>query len=85
MLYNNNIIAHNQHAHNTTIVFLFFYISTITNSGLAAFDTIPIQGTFAVFHFIGLLELGFNSCKDEVEEFCAEKSGFSQDTMAYVI
>ena len=51
-------------------------------TGLAAFDTIPIQGTFAVFHFIGLLELGFNARKDEIAEFCTEKSGFDAETMA---
>lgn len=42
-------------------------------AGLAAFDTIPLQGTFVIFHFIGLLELGFNARKEKIEEFCAEK------------
>ena len=51
-------------------------------TGLKAFDVLPIQGTFAVFHFIGLLELGFNDRKDEIEEFCAEKSGFDEETLA---
>ena len=51
-------------------------------TGLKAFDVLPIQGTFAVFHFIGLLELGFNARKDEIEEFCAEKSGFDEETLA---
>ena len=41
-------------------------------AGLAAFDTIPLQGLFSIFHFIGLLELGFNARKDEIEEFCSE-------------
>lgn len=51
-------------------------------TGLKAFDVLPIQGTFAVFHFIGLLELGFNARKDEIEEFCAIKSGFDEETLA---
>ena len=50
-------------------------------TGLKAFDVLPIQGTFAVFHFIGLLELGFNARKDDIEEFCAEKSGFDEETL----
>ena len=50
-------------------------------TGLKAFDVLPIQGTFAVFHFIGLLELGFNARKDEIEEFCATKSGFDEETL----
>jgi hypothetical protein len=51
-------------------------------TGLKAFDVIPAAGTFAVFHFIGLIELGFNARKDEIEDFCAEKSGFDADTLA---
>ena len=50
-------------------------------TGLAAFDTIPIQGTFVIFHFIGLLELGFNKRQAEIEDFCTEKSGFDEGLM----
>ena len=51
-------------------------------TGFAAFDTIPIQGTFVIFHFIGLIELGFNKRQGEIEGFCNEKSGFDDATMA---
>jgi len=54
-------------------------------AGLAAFDTIPLQGTFVIFHFIGLLELGFNARKDEIEDFCVEKfPSLSDDRRAAV-
>eukprot|EP00600_Ochromonadales_sp_CCMP1393_P005942 CAMPEP_0174966844 /NCGR_PEP_ID=MMETSP0004_2-20121128/7254_1 /TAXON_ID=420556 /ORGANISM="Ochromonas sp., Strain CCMP1393" /LENGTH=197 /DNA_ID=CAMNT_0016215911 /DNA_START=77 /DNA_END=670 /DNA_ORIENTATION=- len=42
-------------------------------TGLAAFDTIPAGGTFQLFLFIGVLELGFNSYKEELEEKCEKQ------------
>jgi hypothetical protein len=42
-------------------------------TGLAAFDTIPSAGLFQLFGFIGLVELGFASVKDEIEETCEAK------------
>ena len=42
-------------------------------TGLAAFDTIPAAGVFQIFFFIGLIELGFGSIKDDLETFCEEK------------
>ena len=42
-------------------------------TGLAAFDTIPAAGVFQIVLFIGAIELGFASIKEELEEFCSEK------------
>ena len=37
-------------------------------SGLAAFDTIPLAGTFQIIAFIGLLELGFGYQEKNIAE-----------------
>ena len=42
-------------------------------TGLAAFDTIPAAGVFQIILFIGLIELGFGSIQDELEEYCSDK------------
>ena len=42
-------------------------------SGLAAFDTIPAAGLAQLFFFIGLMELGFSTVQEEVEEFCTKE------------
>ena len=44
-------------------------------TGLKAFDVIPAAGTFQLFAFIGLLELGFGSKQAEIEEGCAPQWG----------
>merc|ERR1719164_370157 len=45
-------------------------------TGLAAFDTIPNSGIFQIIAFIGIIEIGFNSCESDVAEYCETK--FSQ-------
>ena len=54
-------------------------------AGLGALDTIPLAGTFQVFHFIGLLELGFYFRKQDIEDAqlnaCREKLGWSEETI----
>jgi hypothetical protein len=48
-------------------------------AGLAAFDTIPAAGIAQLFFFIGLLELGFSTKKEEIEKICiseAKKRGW---------
>jgi len=40
-------------------------------TGLAALDTIPAAGIFQIILFIGLIELGFGSIQDELEEYCS--------------
>ena len=45
-------------------------------TGLAAFDTIPNSGIFQIIAFIGMIEIGFNSCEGAVAEYCETK--FSQ-------
>ena len=39
-------------------------------SGLAAFDTIPLAGTFQLIGFIGLLELGFGYQEKNIADEC---------------
>jgi hypothetical protein len=39
-------------------------------AGLAAFDTIPAAGLAQIFAFIGVLELGFGSVQEDIEEKC---------------
>ena len=41
-------------------------------TGLAAFDTIPAAGIAQTVAFIGLIELGFGSIKEELETYCSE-------------
>lgn len=42
-------------------------------TGLAAFDTIPAAGIAQTIAFIGLIEFGFASIKEELEAYCSEK------------
>ena len=42
-------------------------------SGLAAFETIPLAGIAQIFFFIGLMELGYSTVKDDVEAFCKKE------------
>ena len=42
-------------------------------TGLAAFDTIPTGGIYQIICFVGLMEIGFSTIKDELEEFCETK------------
>ena len=49
-------------------------------AGLAAFDTIPAAGIAQLFFFIGLLELGYSTRKEEIESICiaeAKKRGWN--------
>jgi hypothetical protein len=46
---------------------------TSVKNGLAALDTIPKEGITQIILFIGLIELGFRSIKEELEETCEEK------------
>jgi len=39
-------------------------------SGLAAFDTIPLAGTFQIIGFIGLLELGYGYQEKNIADEC---------------
>jgi hypothetical protein len=48
-------------------------------SGLKAFDVIPLAGIAQIVAFIGLIELGFNSRQDEIEEAQFEASGWSEE------
>eukprot|EP01041_Mallomonas_annulata_P014060 gene14060-biopygen7081 len=47
-------------------------------NGLAALDTIQAAGTIA---FIGLIELGFNSRQDEIEDAPLGASGWDAETI----
>lgn len=42
-------------------------------AGLAALDAIPVAGLAQIFFFIGLLELGFSTVQDDIEEFCKKE------------
>jgi len=42
-------------------------------SGLAAFDSIPAAGLAQLFFFIGLMELGFSTKQEEIEELCKKE------------
>ena len=50
-------------------------------SGLAAFETIPIEGTAQLVGFIGLLEYGFSLRKDEIEAAQIKASGWDEETL----
>jgi hypothetical protein len=54
--------------------------SSVKN-GLAAFETIPAAGTAQIIAFIGLLELGYASRKDEIEAAQLKASGWDQETI----
>jgi hypothetical protein len=49
-------------------------------SGLKALDTISFAGVAQIVAFIGLIELGFNSRKEEIEEAQFEASGWDEET-----
>eukprot|EP00600_Ochromonadales_sp_CCMP1393_P005020 CAMPEP_0174955932 /NCGR_PEP_ID=MMETSP0004_2-20121128/1253_1 /TAXON_ID=420556 /ORGANISM="Ochromonas sp., Strain CCMP1393" /LENGTH=197 /DNA_ID=CAMNT_0016203909 /DNA_START=45 /DNA_END=638 /DNA_ORIENTATION=- len=42
-------------------------------TGLAAFDSIPKEGLWQIFFFIGFIELGFNDIREDLAEWCEEK------------
>lgn len=51
-------------------------------TGLAAFDTIPYAAGIAqIIVFIGLIELGFTSRKDDIEDAQLKASGWDQATI----
>jgi len=54
-------------------------IAKLSPSGLKAFDVIPLAGIAQIVAFIGLIELGFNSRQEEIEEAQFEASGWSQE------
>lgn len=57
---------------------------TSFKAGLAAFESIPAGALVALFFFIGLIELGFGSIQDEIEEECIKKMeglGWNAETM----
>jgi Chlorophyll A-B binding protein len=55
-------------------------------AGLAALETVPLPGLFQLFHFIGIIELGFYFRKDDIEaaqlKACSEKLGWTEETIA---
>ena len=51
-------------------------------TGLKAFDVIPAAGTAQIFAFIGLIELGFGSKQEEIEESCAPRWGTNDSKKA---
>lgn len=51
-------------------------------AGLMAFKDIPAAGIAQLFFFIGLLELGFSSVQEDIEERCQkemDKAGWSAE------
>ena len=50
-------------------------------SGLAALETVPLPGLFQLFHFIGLIELGYYFRKDDIEAAQLKASGWDQATI----
>ena len=50
-------------------------------NGLAALDTIPAAGIAQIVAFIGLIELGFNSRQEEIEEAQLKASGWDAETI----
>ncbi len=42
-------------------------------TGIAAFSTVPLAGLLQLFFFIGLMELGYDSVKEEIEEACTKE------------
>ena len=51
-------------------------------TGLKALEAIPFAGICQIIAFIGLIELGFNSRQDEIEEAQFEASGWDEETFA---
>ena len=50
-------------------------------NGLAALDTIPAAGIAQIVAFIGLIELGFASRQEEIEEAQLKASGWDAETI----
>ena len=51
-------------------------------TGLKALEVIPFAGICQIIAFIGLIELGFNSRQEEIEEAQFEASGWDEATFA---
>ena len=51
-------------------------------AGLAALETVPLPGLFQLFHFIGLIELGYNARREEIEAAQIKASGWDAETLA---
>ena len=49
--------------------------------GLQGLETIPVGGLVQIIMFIGLLEMGFTSRKDEIEKVHLEKSKWNDATI----
>jgi hypothetical protein len=49
-------------------------------AGLAAFDTIPGTTIAQIIIFIGLMELGFASIQDSLQDLCLDFAGWSEET-----
>ena len=55
-------------------------------TGMAAFDTIPTAGLAQLFVFIGILEIGFATRKEEIEEAQLKASGWDEESkFIYII
>ena len=54
-------------------------------TGMAAFDTIPAAGLAQLFVFIGILEVGFATRKEEIEEAQLKASGWDEESKFIVI
>ena len=50
-------------------------------SGLAAFEDIPLAGTIQIIGLIGLMESGYASRKNEIEEAQIKASGWDDETL----
>ncbi len=50
-------------------------------SGLAAWEGVPVGGIVQMVIFIGLIEMGFETRKEEIEKVHLEKSKWNQDTI----
>jgi hypothetical protein len=53
---------------------------TSVKAGLAAFDTIPSTRILQIIIFIGLMELGFASIQDSLQDLCLDFAGWSEET-----
>jgi len=54
---------------------------TSVKNGLAALDTIPIEGITQIILFIGLIEVGFGLRKDDIEAAQLKASGWDEATI----
>ena len=54
---------------------------TSVKNGLAALDTIPAAGIAQIIAFIGLIEVGYNIRKDDIEAAQLKASGWDQETI----